>query len=82
MLNHGLNSTLLNWKTARKDLPDKTHGMLSNHKSMKSNLLKGIQIKHFLELPKTKLLTDSKNTSARNYQPPLNSSAKEIDLLK
>jgi hypothetical protein len=68
MLNHGSNSTLLNWKTAKKDLPDKTHGMQSNHKSMKSNLLK--------ELPKTKLLTDSKNTSARNYQPPLNSSAK------
>jgi len=71
--NHGSNSTPLNWKTVKKDLPDKTHGMQSNHKSMKSKLLK--------ELPKLKLLIDSKNTSVRNYQPPPNSSPAETDFI-
>ena len=42
MLNHGSNSTPLNWKTVKRDLLDKTHGMQSNHKSMRNKLLTGI----------------------------------------
>jgi hypothetical protein len=56
----------------KRDSPDKTHGMQSNHKSMKNKLLK--------ELLKTRLSTDSKSTLARTYQPPLNSSAREIEV--
>ncbi|CAK79980.1 unnamed protein product (macronuclear) [Paramecium tetraurelia] len=74
MPNLGSNSIPWNQKTVKKDLLDKKHGMQSNQKSMKPKLLK--------ELLKMKSLIDSKNTSVRNYQPPPNSSAKEIDLLK
>jgi hypothetical protein len=80
MLNHGSNSTLLNWKTVKRDSPDKTHGMQSNHKSMKNKLLKGKYLYLFIELLKTRLSTDSKSTLARTYQPPLNSSAREIEV--
>ena len=67
----------------KKDLLDNKHGMLFKPKSMKLKLLKGINFnENILELLKMKSSTDSKNTSARNYQPPLNSSVKEIDLLK
>ena len=67
----------------KKDLQDNKHGMLFKQKSMKLKLLKGIIYNdNILELLKMKSSTDSKNTSARNYQPPLNSSVKEIDLLK
>ncbi|CAD8070107.1 unnamed protein product [Paramecium primaurelia] len=73
MLNHGSNSTLLNWKIVKKDLLDNKHGMQSNQKSMKPKLLK--------ELPNKKLLTDSKSTLARSYPPLLNLLPAEIDLI-
>lgn len=58
--------------------------MQSNPKFMKPKLLKGIQSIFIiiLENHKMKLLTDSKNTSVRNYPPPPNLSAKETDLIK
>ncbi|CAD8107737.1 unnamed protein product [Paramecium primaurelia] len=68
MLNHGLNSTLQNQKTVKKDLLDNKHGMLFNPKSMKLKLLKAQQdiVDRLQEHISEKLSTTAQFIASRN----------------